>query len=101
MRAPSVVALAALLPIAVPRLPSWGRSREIRSPDPRAAVLTYKVSVTPRPGNGPDRFADSSGFTAQFTVKNTGTSMDTYTLTCSGTNVVCTNQSATVATLTA
>ena len=99
MRAPSVVALAALLPIAVAPSPGWDREGEARMPGAGAAVLTYKVTVTPKPGLGPERFADSSGFTAQFTVTNTGTATDTYTLTCSGSSVVCTNQSATVATL--
>ncbi len=59
----------------------------------------YGVSVTPTNGAGPNRFADSSGFTAQFTVKNTGTIANTYTLTCFGINITCTNQSATIATL--
>ncbi len=76
--------------------PASGDSRV--SPDP--LVPPGGVSVTPTNGAGPDRFADSSGFTAQFTVTNTGTSTNTYTLTCYGTNIVCTDQSATVATLT-
>src|SRR2546422_2095200 len=101
MRACSFIPFAALVTLAVRLLPSSDRPSDTSLPDAGAAVLTYRVQATPATGAGPARFADSSGFTARFTVKNIGTSTDTYDLLCYGTNIVCTNQSATVATLSA
>jgi len=69
------------------------------SPRPARHAFPYSVSVTPKNGALGDLFTDSTGF-AVFTVKNTGTNMDTYDLTCSGTNDVCGTQSLYVARLT-
>jgi len=60
---------------------------------PSRGTASQTVTVTPLTPTGPERFADSSGFTAQFTVKNVGTFTDTYDLSCDGysTPIVCTN----------
>ena len=70
------------------------------SPTSVRHAFPYSVSVTPQSGSLGNVFANSTNLSARFTVKNTGTNMDTYDLTCSGTNVVCGTQSFYVATLT-
>ena len=59
------------------------------SPASARRAFTYSVSVTPRDSALGDLFADSTGFTVAFTVTNTGTSSDTYTMSCDGINIVC------------
>lgn len=48
----------------------------------------YGVAVTPDGGMEPTRTANTGGYSAAFTVKNTGSNGNTYTLTCSGTGGV-------------
>jgi len=56
--------------------------------------VAHAVSVTPASGTGPDRGSFANSFTSSFTVRNVGTSTDTYTFTCQpAANVTCTNVS--------
>jgi len=53
-------------------------------------VASWSVAVTPDGAAAPQRRENTGGYTASFTVQNTGTAQDTYTLTCGGaTNVTC------------
>jgi len=53
--------------------------------------VTYGVAVTPDGATAPQRPANSSGYTENFTVQNTGSSQNTFSLVCSGSsNVTCT-----------
>ncbi len=80
------VAMAAtVLTIA---LPTW------------ASAQVYAVSVTPDGTSTPERDANTGGYSAVFTVQNTGTNSNTYALSCWGvTNVTCTGSSLTQVTL--
>jgi RHS repeat-associated protein len=63
-------------------------------------IVAYGVSVTPHGATAPSRVTNTSGYTAAFTVQNTGSGSNTYTLTCSGSsNVTCTSLSQTSVTL--
>lgn len=56
--------------------------------------VAHGVSVTPAAGSGPNRSSFTNGYTSTFTVRNVGTSSDTYTFTCQpSSNVTCTNVS--------
>ena len=55
----------------------------------------YSVAVTPDGVSTASRLPNTVGYSAVFTIENTGTSPDTYTITCGGsTNVTCTGTSA-------
>ncbi len=55
-------------------------------------IPDYKVTVTPDGTNAGNKTLSTSGYTAVFTVKNTGALADTYSLTCSGNLLTtCTN----------
>jgi YD repeat-containing protein len=57
-------------------------------------VHTYSVAVTPDGGTTPDREANTNGYTATFTVQNTGTSTVSFGISCGGANgVTCTGTS--------
>jgi RHS repeat-associated protein len=52
--------------------------------------VAHGVSVTPASGTGPNRGSFTNGYVASFTVRNVGTSSDTYTFSCQApTNVTC------------
>lgn len=56
--------------------------------------VAHAVSVTPASGAGPNRSSFTNGYTSIFTVRNVGTSSDTYTFTCQpAANITCTNVS--------
>ncbi|PYP63771.1 MAG: hypothetical protein DMD37_05130 [Gemmatimonadetes bacterium] len=53
--------------------------------------VTYGVAVTPDGATTPQRPANTSGYSENFTVQNTGTGQDNYSLSCGGSaNVTCT-----------
>jgi len=52
-------------------------------------VQQYAVSVTPDGAMAPTRAANGTGYSESFTVTNTGYYADSYTLSCSGTDVGC------------
>jgi RHS repeat-associated protein len=54
--------------------------------------VAHAVSVTPTSGSGPNRSSFTNSYTSTFTVRNVGTSSDTYTFSCQpAANVTCTN----------
>jgi RHS repeat-associated protein len=52
---------------------------------------TMSVSVTPDNATAPDRLPFTTGYSQSFTVTNTGSVADTYTLTCPVSNLTCTS----------
>ncbi len=57
--------------------------------------FTYSVSVTPHGGTAPNVPAYTNGYSADFTVTNTGSAADNYNISCFGTtNVTCTGTTA-------
>ncbi len=58
-------------------------------------VSTYGVAVAPDGGTTPTRQANTTGYSATFTVQNTGNTANTYTISCAGSsNVTCTGVSS-------
>jgi RHS repeat-associated protein len=65
-------------------------------------VVAYGVAVTPDGATAADRQANTGGYSESFTVQNTGSASNTYSLACSGSsNVTCGSLSATSVTLAA
>ena len=60
-----------------------------------ATLPPYVVAVTPDGTPTPSRSSNSTGFTDTFTVRNAGSSVDSYTITCGGMGVTCTGTSPT------
>ncbi len=57
-------------------------------------VVSYGVAVTPDGQQGPTRSANTTGYSASFTVQNTGSASNTYTISCGSTApVTCTGVS--------
>ncbi len=74
----------------------------VRGPAVRlySTLPCYAVSVTPDGSTTPQRVVNTSGYTASFTVKNTGYNGDTFSFTCSGSGgVTCTARTPTSKTL--
>jgi len=57
--------------------------------------IAYDVAVTPDGQATPQRRNNTGGYTADFTVQNTGTLPNTYSVSCGGSNVTCTALSPT------
>lgn len=95
----SIIAVV-LLAVVTPGIANAGPVTGL-PPVHTALMIPYKVTVTPKDSALGDFFVTTNNIGVVFTVKNTGTNTDTYTLTCTAFMASCVSQSYYVATLTA